>query len=131
MFKELFTEAKQDKVYFNDNTLWVAYGQGSGTTAYNLDIKKFLTDEKGKNYDDIVSKLLKFSKGTKPMKASGNTKMFEVPVYGKSEYGKTLDIWGGDVKPQKKYYMIITEEKSTIVNFFDNKKEAQAWMRSI
>lgn len=134
MFKELFTESKIEyKVYFEDKTLWVAYGQGSGTTAYNLDIKKFLSDDKSdkEHYDGIVANIVKFANSTKPMKETGKTKLFEIPVYGKSEYGKTLDVWGGDIKPNKKYYMIVTEEKNTIVNIFAKKAEALSWIKSI
>lgn len=134
MFKRFFTESKSDKVYFEGKTLWSAYGQGSGMTSWLPDTTKFLTDASGKNYDSIVSRLFKYSQNNKPLKAKSNVKMFEIPVYSESQYakfGNSLDIWGGTQKPQGKKYMIITEEKNVIVNFFDKKNEALAWMRSI
>ncbi len=136
-FKELFTEITEGlkpsdyKIYFEDNTLWVAYGQGSGATSYMPNIEKFLTSGKGKNHDSIVDRLLTAASAMKPMKSAGNASLYEVPYYGKTEYGKTLDIWGGNIKPAKKYYMVITIEKDTIVNFFNNKNEAQSWINSI
>ncbi|MCD6435619.1 MAG: hypothetical protein J7L15_04460 [Clostridiales bacterium] len=135
MFKELF-EKTEDQVYFQGDTLWAAYGEGSGTTSYNLDIKKYLNSDSSDtdHYDDIVQKILRYSKQAKPLKSKNNVKLFEISKYPESryaEFGKKLDIWGGDIKPQKKYYMIVTEEKSTIVNFFDKKYEALNWIKSI
>jgi len=57
------------------------------------------------------------------MKSKGNTKIFEIPKYQFSS-NDTFDIWGGTQKPVKKLYMTVTNEKYTIVNFFDNKTEA-------
>ncbi len=133
-FRDLIEAKNKDlNVYIEDGTLWVAYGQGSGTTTYNIDMKKYMNDDKAdkEHYDDIVRKIKEFAFFTKPMKAKGDSSLYEIPVYGKSEYGKTLDVWGGDVKPIKKAYMIVTEEKSTIVNFFVKKNEALAWIKSI
>lgn len=134
--KTKLSEATDDEVYFTGKTLWVAYGQGSGTTAYNLDITRYLNSDKtdAGHYDDIVPKLAKFAKNNKPLKSKSNVKLFEIPVYEESKYtefGKSLDIWGGTQTPQDKYYMVITDEKSTIVNFFRKKKEALSWLRVI
>lgn len=135
-FREILQEKITEyKVYIEDKTLWVAYGQGSGTTAYNLDMKKYLNDDRTDtaHYDDIVSNIVKFAKTAKPLKAKGNVKLYEVPVYERTEssYGKSLDVWGGDKKPVNTYYMVVTEEKSTIVNFFTKKGEAMSWIKSI
>jgi hypothetical protein len=67
------------------------------------------------------------------LKKKGNVKLFEIPEYPilTGEYGKSYDCWGGDVKPIGKIYMMITEEKSIIVNFFSKKNEALAWMKSL
>lgn len=120
------------KIYFETDTLWVAYGQGSGITSYMPDIKKYLTsDSDDTHYDSIVNKIEKFAEENKPLKKKSNVKLYEVPYYDKYEYGRTLDIWGGDIKPSKKYYLIITEEKHTVVNIFDNKNEAMGWIKSI
>jgi len=131
-FKDFLTESKSDKVIYVENELWVTYDQGSGMTAYLPDITKYLTDKgDDKNFDSLVPRLSKFAKANKPMKQnkSKTVKMFEVPTYPHIRNGR-YDIWGGDVKPNGKIYMIITEEKNTIVNLFKSKNEASAWMRS-
>lgn len=136
-FREIVEATSEYKVYFQGKTLWVGYGDGSGTTTYNLDIKKYLNSDRSdtEHYDSIVDRILKATKNTKPLKSKGIVQMFEVPIYPEvtfREFGaKTLDIWGGDIKPLKKYYMIITKENSTIVNFFEKKGEALAWIKSI
>jgi len=130
MFKELF-ESK-DYVLYNTDTkeLWVTYGQGSGITTYLPDITKYLTDKRGERYDSIVPRILRWAKLNKPMKKVKNTMMFEIPMYRSTKSG-TYDIHGGDLEPVSKMYMIITQEKDTIINFFNNKNEATTWMKSI
>mgnify|MGYP006899555132 CR=1 FL=1 len=126
------TTAKQDReVYFEKDTLWVAYGNGSGITSYMPDIKKFLSDDNSDavHYDSIVPKLEEWSEYAKPLKKKDNIKLFEIPVYPRSEQHRSLDIWGGDVKPSGKLYLIVTIEKNTIVNLFDNKNEAMHWLK--
>lgn len=130
-FKELIEAISEYKIYIEGNTFWVAYGQGSGTTAYNLDMKKYLNDDKADkdHYDDIVRTIKKFEKTAKPIKSVGNMKLYAVPVYERSEYGQTLDVWGGNKKSYKTFYMTVTDEKSTIVNFFEKKGEALNWLK--
>ena len=130
MFKELFEKIK-DNVLYNTDTkeLWVTYSQGSGITTYLPDLTKFITDGKT-NHDSIVNNLKKWSNNNKPLKKKSNSKLFEIPTYPSTRYG-TYDIWGGDIKSNGKIYMVITEEKNTVVNLFDNKNEAIAWMKSI
>jgi len=132
-FRDYLNETTDDKVIYVDNELWVTYGQGSGQTSYLPDLTKYLTDKgDDKNFDSLVPKLSRFAKSNKPMKQnkSKTVKMFEVPTYPHVQY-EAYDIFGGDIKPNGKIYMIITEEKNTIVNFFKKKNEALAWMRSL
>ena len=137
MFKELF-ERTNPKVYFRGlktPTLWVSYGEGSGTTLYMVDLHRYLSSDQSDtgHYSSIVSKLSSFVKVTEPIKAKNNVKLFEIPVYPSEKYTQfslTLDVWGGDVKPQDKYYMMVTEEKSTIINFFKSEKEALSWVKA-
>jgi hypothetical protein len=132
-FKEYLdkiNEKNNDKVIFVVDTLWVTYGQSSGTTSYMPNIKAYLTDNKDdEHYDSIVPKLLKFSHSNKPLKSNSSTKLFEIPFYELNQNGRSYDIWGGDIKPIKKYYITITEEKNTIVNIFTNKNEAINWIK--
>jgi len=135
MFKKMFREMSEKteyQMYYQGDSLWVSYAPGSGSTAYMPNINKFLTDKAGdKNFDSVIRNIKKFMKDVKPTKSVKNTKMFTIPVYDRSTPTEKFSIWGGDVKPKTHYYMIVTEEKNTIVNIFTSKNEAQAWMRSL
>ena len=125
--------AKVDrKVYFQKNELWAAYAQGSGTAIPFRDMKTYLTDKSGdKNFNDIVRNLKQFADSTSPLKKKSHSRLYEIPVYaGTPSRGESFDVWGGEVKPVKKRYMILTEEKQTVVNFFDKKGEAMGWLKS-
>ena len=123
--------AKDDKVFFvkqgNTYTLWVAYSPGSGTTAiFNGKIKGYITDKQGEeNYDSIVRNIAR---------ALPENKIIEVGIYDYStkwNYGdeKDYDIFGGNVKPRKKIYMIVSKQKYIVVSFFDTKAEAKYWIK--
>jgi len=133
MFTELFTESTKYHMYFTKNTFWVAYGQGSGTTTMMYDIKKYLTDKPDdKNYDSILRNIIRAAKDTKPVKSKGDVKMYAVPYYAdNTPQGRYLSVWGGDIAPTKTYYMILSEGIPSVVNFFDKKNEALAWIKSI
>ena len=127
-------EATDYKIYFVKDTLWVAYGQGSGTTSYMPDISKYLTDKSSdKNFDDIVRNLKKFVDTTKPLKTNknGTVKLYELPFYELTGQYETFDVWGGKVKPTKKYWLIFSQDKIAVVNVFDKKNEALAWIRGV
>ena len=60
--------------------------------------------------------------------------IFEVPVYGSIGATECYDIWSEDsntcsntVKPSKTFYLVLTNEKSTIINMFTTKSEASAF----
>ena len=136
MLKEIVEKVSSKyEVYFVKDTLWLAYGQGSGTTSYMPNIKKALSNKSGdRTYDFIVDRILeKYVPTHKPMKTNKDKSvlLYEIPYYELTSYG-TYDIWGGDIKPKKKMYMVISTSKSglTVINIFDNKNEALAWMRS-
>ena len=136
-FKNFLNEKTEDKVIYVQGELWVTYGQGSGQTAQIPDIKKYLTDKQGdKNFDSLVSKLVKFSRETKPMKSKstkgikGESRLYELPVYPLARSG-SYDIWGGDIKPIKMYYIVIYDSVISVVNIFDNKTEATNWLKFI
>jgi len=130
-FKEIFTES-QKHVYYQEGEIWLSYGQGSGQTIQLPNVKKYLTSDKNdKNYDSLVKDIEKWSDSAKPIKQKSNVKLFEIPVYGRSNMGDKFDIWGGDFKPKDKMYMVVTKDKNTIINFFTNKNEALNWVKSI
>lgn len=137
-FREYLNEATDDKVIYVADELWVTYGQSSGQTTYLPDIKKHLTDKKeDKNYDSLVTKLVKFSRNTKPLKSKstkgikGESRLYELPVYPLARNGNSYDIWGGDIKPIKMYYIVIYDSVVSVVNIFDSKNEATNWLKFI
>jgi len=135
MLKEILEKISEYKIYFIEDTFWVAYGDGSGSTTIFPKITKWLTNKKTSvNYDSNVDIIVKYTTYTTPLKSNkGKTVlMYEIPVYprvSKSYYDK-LDIWGGLTTPIKKYYMIVSLGEISVVNFFDKKQEAEAWVRS-
>jgi len=138
MIREIIKEnrMKDKEVYFVRDELWLAIGQGSGQTMQYPDITRARSNKRGDStYDSSVDNIVQWAEFHKPMKTNKdkNVFMFEIPVYPLIQgYSMgSYDVWGGDVKPIKKYYMIVNTFGVSVVNMFDNKKEAQAWMRSV
>lgn len=138
-FKQVVNEAiDKYKVYMVDNTFWVAYGDGSGTTSQIDNMNSFLTDKsKDSHYDNIVNQVVKFAKTAKAIKSKKTSdteaNLYEMPYYLHRDVrqGK-MDVWGGTIKPNKMYYMLLTKQGDIhIVNFFTKKNEALAWIKSI
>jgi len=133
-FREFILEANDDKVIYVKSTypeLWITYAQGSGTTIQLPNINKFLNSDPSdkEHFDSSVERLWKWAGTAKSIKAK--TKLFEIPVYESVKMGLKYDIWGGDIKPVSKIYMLIRKEKSIIVNFFKTKNEALGFVGSI
>ncbi len=126
-------EKTKDEIYFVKDELWIAYGQGSGQTVQFPNLKKYITNKSDdKNFDSSTDRIVKYANGTKPFKQtkSKNNKMFKLPVYPLAPMGKSYDIWGGDIKPIKEYYLIVSTQGHAVVNIFDNKNEATSWIKS-
>ena len=131
-FKNFVNEAKEHQVYFCSNELWISSGQGSGMTSQFPKIERFITNKSGdKTYDSNVDRLVKWSKVEKPFKKQANSKMYEISEYPLTRMGQTYDIWGGDVKPIGKLYLIIDTGTISVVNLFKSKNEATAWLKSL
>ena len=135
-FRDFLNEAEQEHVIYvksNYPELWITYAQGSGQTIQLPNLNKYLTNKQGdSNYEASVGKLVKWSKTAKTMKKSGNSKLFEIPQYPMAKMGEKYDIFGGDIKPTKKIYMVIDDNgKIVVVNFFESKNEATAWIKSV
>lgn len=120
-------------VYYNETNkeLWHSYGQGSGQTAQLPSITKYLNSDNSdkSHYDSLVDKIVSKPISNKVLKKVQNVVLYELPVYETTK--GTYDIFGGDVKSIKTYYMTITKEKSNIINFFKSKNEAMNWIKSI
>ena len=123
---EFLNESKY-QLYILNNELWIANGEGSGTTAQIKDINKFLTNKSNDaHYDSIVDTIVRNISKIKPLKKKGDKIMFDLPIY---KTNSKLDIWGGQEKPIKQGALVLTKEQDYyIVNLFDNKNEANHWM---
>lgn len=130
-------EANTDTVLYSQGELWVTYGQSSGQTVQiGQNGKTFVTDKKNDpNFNSTVPKIKKWAKKTKPMDNNGHqTNMYKIPEYGRTKMGDTYDIWGGDKTPIGYVYLVMNVSSHNVydvVNFFDNKNEAKAWLRSM
>ncbi len=138
MIREMIKEnrMKDKKIYFVRDELWIAHGQGSGQTMQYPDINRARSNKRGDStFDSSVDNIVQWIEFNKAMKTNKdkNVFLYEIPVYPliQGYSAGTYDIWGGDVKPIKKYYMIVNTYGVSVINLFDNKKEAQAWMRSV
>lgn len=135
-FKEFINEQGNYKVYMIDKTLWLASGEGSGTTSEIRNMNTFLTNKDGdKNYDSIVDDVVnKFLKYTAPqMKKRSSDKMthyslYYLPAYkyADTKQGK-IEAWSGEIKPFETNYMLVVQgEDYDILQFFKTKNEAIA-----
>ena len=136
MLREIVEGVSEKKIYFVKDELWLAYGQGSGRTSQFPDLTKSINNKSGdKNFDSNVTDIVKWTKFNKPMKANKEktTLMYELPVYDLKprSFGQTynFDVWGGDTKATKKYYMVVSTDGVAVVNIFAKKNEALAWVR--
>lgn len=134
-YSEFLNESTQnEKVYIQQNTLWLSYSPGSGiTTQIKGDPDKFrgfFTDKKGDDhYDFIVSKIIDWSKKEKPDTKKGGTSLFKIPCYWRYKSARDLSIWAGDLDPDYYLYMLVQTMGSgdTVIGFFKTKKEALAF----
>ena len=116
----------KDKHFFvkqgNTYTFWRAYAPSSGTTKVFRGLpKSHITDKSGdKNFDSLAKDLAKMF----PV-----DKVVQVDVYDYVSDQSRYDIFGGDIKPIKKMYMVINRDNNIVVNFFSSKGEASAWVR--
>ena len=133
--RSLIMEAKQPQVFVQNGLLWLAWGEGSGQTV-KIERKGFITDKSGhKNYSAVVTGVAKWAKRAKPIKKKKNKDgstlfLFKIPSYSKGKsYDQTnLDIWGGDEKPEKILYLLVSIGKANVMSVFHSKGEAMSWI---
>lgn len=145
--KEILKEERSsDKIFFirDTNTLWIAHSPGSGTAQplkklQNGSYKSISDVETDDSYNDSTSRVINWADKNNPIKIkdSGKVRIYEIPVYktavNKGGYTEenTLDIWGGEIKPEKNMYLRIAKtgknDSNNIVVFFDNKREAYSF----
>ena len=128
--RSLLTEAKQPQVFVQNGLLWLAWGEGSGQTV-KIERKGFITDKSGhKNYSAVVTGVAKWAKRAKPIKKKKNKDgstlfLFKIPSYSNET---NLDIWGGDEKPKKILYLLVSIGKVNVISVFHSKGEAMSWI---
>ena len=133
-FQEFLNETSKYKIYMINNTLWVAYGNGSGTTTQLTSLKTYLIDNSDdSHFDSIVLQFVKATQDMTPLKSKGNQAIFELPMYKladlQNNYGSKIQAWGGTIKPFKTNYFCFTKEKYNVVTFFESKTEALNWLK--
>jgi len=140
-FVEILSESYEVKIYVENDLLWFAHSQGSGTalTLKTYDRIGYFTDKSGDHGFDpvIVNEFKKFAAKNKPLKTKGDSKLYNLDFYNTTKW-RTMsgvsqpkfDVWGGDTKPTKKWAFIINQnDHITVVNIFKSKKEAQSWIK--
>ncbi len=124
------TGDKGDKIFFQNITFWISYSPGSGIA---VPVRStYITDKQGdKNQDNSLTKgLVNYANNHTPLKKKGNLSVFEVPVYSKQDTAvEKFDIWGGNIKPIKNRYIVVSQGKINVITFFDSKNEALAWLK--
>jgi len=134
--KSLITEASgggKEKVYLLNGMLWFSYSPNSGRTT-RIRGRGWITDKSGhKNFDSGVKDLAKWSKYQKPISkktASNGSKvsLFKIPEYSGGDAAK-YDIWGGEEKPKKWNFLLVSiGKKINVISVFHRKAEAMSWI---
>ena len=126
--RSLITEAKEEKVYILNGMLWISYSPNSGRTT-RIRGRGWITDKQGdKNFDGGVRDYIKWSKVNKPIKKTKTHKLFRIPEYTGGDAAE-YDIWGGDEKPKKFNFLLISVgKKIDVISVFHRKAEAMSWI---
>ena len=131
--EELLNEAKEEKVYMLKGMLWLSYSPNSGQTT-RIRGRGWITDKSGHdNFDSGVRGFAKWSKTQKPISkktASNGSKvsLFKIPEYTGGD-AKEYTIWGGDEKPKKWNFLLISiGKKIDVISVFHRKAEAMSWI---
>ena len=129
----ILNEAKEEKVYMLKGMLWLSYSPNSGQTT-RIRGRGWITDKSGdKNFDSGVRGFAKWSKTQKPISkktASNGSKvsLFKIPEYTGGDAAE-YDIWGGDEKPKKFNFLLISVgKKIDVISVFHRKAEAMSWI---
>ena len=123
----------KEKVFVQSGELWISHSTGSGRTT-RLRGRGYFTDLKGnKNYDSDAKEFAIWATKNKPIKKKKSSTgsivtLFKIPEYGRGVDAKDLSIWGGEVKPNKWNYMVVSSGKINVIMVFDNKPEAMSWI---
>jgi len=123
----------KEKIYIQNGLLWISRSPGSGSTT-RLRGRGYFTDAKGdKNFDSDAKEFGIWAKKNKPIKkkktSTGSVvSLFSVPEYIKGIDVNDMDIWGGEVRPNKRLHMVVSSGKINVIMVFDSKAEAISWI---
>ena len=130
---KLYEAIGKEKVFIQSGELWFSFLPGSGHTT-RLRGRGYFTDKAGdKNYDSSAKDYANWAKRNKPLKKKKSStgsivSLFKIPEYGRGLDAKDLSIWGGNEKPKKWNYMVVSSGKINVIMVFDNKPEAMSWI---
>ena len=131
--KELLSESR-DKVFIQDDMLWVSYSPGSGQTTPIRNLRTYWTDKSSdSNFESNVRNIVKWSETQKPILKNKISRVHKIPVYdrGRGRTSSELSIWGGIQTPNSFLYLLIATETNGIhvVSFFKSRKEIVTWLK--
>ena len=133
--KESINEATgKEKVFVQSGELWISRSTGSGSTT-RIRGRGFISDKKGsKNYDSDAAQFAQWAKSNKAVKKQKQHNgsimyLFKIPEYIRGIDSRDLSIWGGEVKPNKWIYLMVSAGKINVVTVFDSKQEALSWFK--
>jgi len=124
-----------DKVFVQDDYLWVSYSPGSGKTTSLRNPNTFITDKSGdSHFDSNVKDIVKWSETQTPLLKNKISRVHKLPVYevvGTGKSSREMTVWGGDYQPTKFIYMIVMTETNGVhvIGFHKTKQEAAMWLR--
>ena len=133
--QSLIEATGKEKVFIQSGELWISRSTGSGSTT-RIRGRGFISDKKGsKNYDSDAGEFAKWAKLNKAVKKQKQHDgsmlyLFKIPEYIRGLDSRDLSIWGGEVKPNKWVYLMISAGKINVVTVFYSKQEALSWFKS-
>ena len=130
---DILNESK-DKVFVQDDYLWVSYNPGSGQTT-PMKPRMFITDKRSDdNFDSNAIDIAKWAKTQKPILKNRVSTVHKIPVYQVRGTGRTsreLTVWGGIQSPKSWLYMCVATETNGIhvITFFEKRNEVVNWLK--
>lgn len=125
----------KEKVFMQNGFLWISWSTGSGSTT-RMRGRGFVTDKKGdKNFDSDATQFAQWAKKNKPIKKQKQHNgsimyLFKIPEYIRGIDSRDLSVWGGEVKPNKWVYLMVSSGKINVITVFHSKAEAMSWFNT-
>jgi hypothetical protein len=133
--KKLLNEGG-DKIFIQQNTLWVGWNPNSGTTTQikgdPTKFRGYWTDRRtDSHYDFNVSRILDAVKHQTPDVSKNGVRIYKIPAWWGYSDANDYTIWGGDKKPEYYIWLYIGKigNDESVVHLFKTKSEAVAFIK--